>query len=246
MAPIKFEENIKEKLEKRTLQPSGQAWNSLSDRLDVDAKNTPNKTLWFLGIAAILVGILFMVNMFFNTSETNNQTPVLVDTEAKEIETIQNNIVIESEETLVSIEEKKVEVDNISDGKIESHKTKKESVVSKNSQAKNSSIALEKNIQEPEEIISNSLLETPSVETELAQLKTQINKNQTETDIDALLKKAQQNIAEKSQTKTYSIDANKLLQDVEEDMDESFRAKVFETVKTNYIKVKTAVAQRND
>ena len=246
MAPIKFEENIKEKLEKRTLQPSGQAWNSLSDRLDVDAKNTPNKTIWFLGIAASLVGILFMVNMFFNTSETNNQTPVLVDTEAKEIETIQNNNVIESEEILVSIEEKKVEVDNISDGKIESYKTKKESVVSKNSQAKNSSIALEKIIQEPEEIISNSLLETPSVETELAQLKTQINKNQTETDIDALLKKAQQNIAEKSQTKTYSIDANKLLQDVEEDMDESFRAKVFETVKTNYIKVKTAVAQRND
>jgi len=34
MAPIKFEEDIRDKLEKRQLKPSSNAWKKLSDRLD--------------------------------------------------------------------------------------------------------------------------------------------------------------------------------------------------------------------
>ena len=34
MAPIKFEDNIKDKLENRRLKPSLDAWDSLSKRLD--------------------------------------------------------------------------------------------------------------------------------------------------------------------------------------------------------------------
>jgi len=38
MAPIKFEENIREKLEQRTIEPSIQAWESLEQRLNTDEK----------------------------------------------------------------------------------------------------------------------------------------------------------------------------------------------------------------
>ena len=34
MAPIKFEENLRDKLEERSLQPSANSWSKLSDRLD--------------------------------------------------------------------------------------------------------------------------------------------------------------------------------------------------------------------
>ena len=43
MAPIKFEEQLKEKLEQRTIQPSQDAWNKLNDRLDNVEEKQNNK-----------------------------------------------------------------------------------------------------------------------------------------------------------------------------------------------------------
>ena len=45
---------------------------------------------------------------------------------------------------------------------------------------------------------------------------------------------------------TRTVNANDLLQDVEADLEQSFRAKVFETLKSSYDSVKTAVANRNN
>ncbi|MCB0445367.1 MAG: hypothetical protein KDC68_06915, partial [Gelidibacter sp.] len=66
--------------------------------------------------------------------------------------------------------------------------------------------------------------------------------------IDALLNQAQKEI---TLQKLYNedvktVDANALLQDVETDLQQSFRDKVFEALQTSYDKVKTAVAQRNN
>ena len=43
MAPIKFEENIKDKLEKRTLTPSSESWSKLSERLDAEDNSSKNQ-----------------------------------------------------------------------------------------------------------------------------------------------------------------------------------------------------------
>ena len=42
------------------------------------------------------------------------------------------------------------------------------------------------------------------------------------------------------------VDAEALLENVEAELDQSFRNKVFEAIKSSYNSVKTAVAQRND
>ena len=47
-------------------------------------------------------------------------------------------------------------------------------------------------------------------------------------------------------TNTQTFDADALLQDVEADLQQSFRAKVFEALKSSYETVKTAVAERNN
>ena len=47
MAPIKFEENIKDKLEKRIIDPSVNSWNKLSDRLDKHKDGSNNKKIWW-------------------------------------------------------------------------------------------------------------------------------------------------------------------------------------------------------
>jgi len=41
------------------------------------------------------------------------------------------------------------------------------------------------------------------------------------------------------------VDANALLQDVEAELQDSFRTRVFETLKSTFKTVKTAVADRN-
>ena len=45
---------------------------------------------------------------------------------------------------------------------------------------------------------------------------------------------------------TNKVDANALLQSVEDDLEQSFRAKVFDAIKSGYESVKTAVAERNN
>ena len=74
------------------------------------------------------------------------------------------------------------------------------------------------------------------------------NESVSEDDIDALLMQAQKEIRLNNliNETTGVVDANALLQDVEADLDQSFRSKVFEALKSSYNSVKTAVAQRNN
>lgn len=45
MAPIKFEDSIKEKLEKRRLEPSTEAWNRLSEKLVTNTERSSKKNV---------------------------------------------------------------------------------------------------------------------------------------------------------------------------------------------------------
>ncbi len=65
MAPIKFEEHIKDKLEKRRIEPSDKAWSKLSEKLDEHEGKSNNKMFWWLGIAASLVGVFLITTLIF-------------------------------------------------------------------------------------------------------------------------------------------------------------------------------------
>ncbi len=71
MAPIKFEDHIKEKLEQRKLQPSTNAWETLQNKLETNQTKKSNKTYWGLGIAASFIGILIVASVFFNKKNDN-------------------------------------------------------------------------------------------------------------------------------------------------------------------------------
>ena len=81
MAPIKFEEQLKDKLEQRKLQPSEQAWSKLANRLDNQEKKE-NRSLWWLGVAASIVLILAVSIPYFNNDSENTQ-PIIVDVDTK-------------------------------------------------------------------------------------------------------------------------------------------------------------------
>lgn len=254
MAPSKFDKDIKQKVEKRTIQPSDKAWERLSQRLDVEDHKESNKTYWWL-IAASVVGILFIGMEFFNKNEQGTVTPKVVDTP----KIIEEHTALEKEpdQTLPEVQEVTQEVAI----------TKKKAIKKENIPVEKTEINIEGGATElvnntvlpkkedvdieSEKVLSKALpFEEQKIQEVVAQVQElKENKGQvTEAEIEALLQQAQQEIALKKlyDESTGVVDANVLLQEVEEDLDRSFRTKVFEALKESYGTVKSAVASRND
>ena len=79
MAPIKYEEDMKNRLEKRTIQPSAKSWDTLSQRLEKEEKKNNKKSFWWLGIAASIIGLLLVSNSFLNSETINNTNSIIVE-----------------------------------------------------------------------------------------------------------------------------------------------------------------------
>lgn len=255
MAPIKFEDNIKDKLENRRLKPSADAWDTLSDRLDNQDKKKNNKPVWWLGIAASIIGVLFVVSQF--TNKVEDIEPVIVDSP----EQIENKQI----EPLSPTEKEENQQETINEKTNETSDYKKilkeKSVIinEMNTNQPETAIAVQETKKEEKDIIHNTSVEAIKEELSFEEQKIQDvvakvnalkddNVAVTDDDINALLLEAQKEIKLNkiiNQT-TGVVDANALLQDVEADLDQSFRNKVFEAIKSSYNSVKTAVAQRNN
>lgn len=253
MEPVKFEDDMKDKLDKRRLKPSSDAWNILSERLENEEKKNNRKPYWWLGLAASLIGVLFVVSQFLNTTEVSD-TPVIVDAPKVTPGNKTNTIAIE-DKVLDDVEKVTIEAEKISHSKEEFQK------LVKSRKEKAIIIAVNEDIVSPEEknkqIITTTELskksltfEEQKVQDVVAKVLTLKDKNKvvTDADIDALLEAAQKEIKlNRLYNETTSVvDANALLQDVETELDQSFRGKVFEALKSSYNSVKTAVVQRND
>ncbi|MGZ0017795.1 hypothetical protein [Yeosuana sp. AK3] len=255
MAPTKFEDSIKNKLEKRTILPSSDAWNRLEERLDASKPKKTKPFLW-IGIAASLVGILLVVSQFFNNETKETITPVLVESPTEINANPPTHSVAEdaiNKDTLHSLENEKNKLKSYSKEvktivKVEPKTTDLKTVT-------NHVTTIEKNKLNLKEI--NPILLKPELSFEeqkiediVAQVKILQENNSVITDeaMEALLQKAQKEIREQPlfNESTSIVDARLLLEDVEADLDKSFRDKVLETLKANFNFVKTAMAQRND
>ncbi|MEN3324627.1 hypothetical protein VP395_12875 [Mariniflexile soesokkakense] len=240
MEPNRFENNIKEKFEIRRLQPSNDAWAKLSERLEQKEEKQSNKAYWWLGMAASVVGVLFVAFQFFNSQEVK---PIIVDAptiiQQKEntevaVEGVEKPNEVLKEETSIKPIEKQAIKDNavaVDKGKVIPKETSKT--------VKPTTVMQEKLTFEEQKI--------QDVVAKVHELKDQ-NKEVTDAVIDALLLEAQKEIRFKKpyNSSTSIVDANMLLQEVETDLDQSFRSKVFDAIKASYNSVKTAVAQRNN
>lgn len=253
MEPNKFEKNIKEKLDERTIQPSADAWNKLSKRLDENNKRN-NKPIWWFGIAASVVGILLITSQFFkNEVEAGDNHKIVVTPEIeKQDET--NQVATEDVKNIDEVLE-----EGKSSQKIKiNQSTKQKTVVKTDFKTENVVIAqtnnaskIKKEITESVKLIKGNLtFEDQKIQDVVAQVK-QLNDSNvivTDSTIDALLAEAQKEITldKLYNKKTGVVDANLLLQDVEADIEQSFRDKVFKAIKESYGSVKTAIAQRNN
>lgn len=281
MAPIKFEENIREKLQERELQPSKEAWNKLAATLEKEPQKKNNRRLW-MTVAAGLVGVLVVVSLLLDSKNNTNIDQIVVE----------DNITPQAEEKITNdsnIEESIVENTTGSMAEVE---TKREENFSENENIrKNNRTEIVVNtqndmntlieqdgtyheeIQTPveDEVIHDSVAfntkDEKTVEEEPVKTKNdlfidnkvkevimaieQIKKDKnmiTADDIDALLNKAQRDISDNRilNSKYRKVDATALLIDVENELERSFRDRVFEALGNGFNKIRTAVVERNN
>ncbi len=253
MEPIKFEENVKDKLNKRKLKPSKEAWNKLSKRLEGQEKKSNNKPIWWMGLAASIVGVLFVVSQFLNDKSTEKVMPQVVDTPGIETIIKENKASIANEDTINNIEDIKRFDELLLKKSEKTNAIVKEDIVAKGKgKIKNNGVSEPKIVTNIPAVVTSEKLtfEEETIQHVVAEIKKlkDYNTEVTDEEIDMLLLEAQKEITLNKlyNDNTKMVDADLLLQDVEADLDQSFRSKVFETLKASYNTVKTAVAQRND
>lgn len=263
MAPIKFEDKLKDKLENRSLQPSEDAWNTLANRLDKEDKKNNNTKFWWLGIAASIIGVILIKTQFYKSTETVKDLPIVVDTQVntkRDAELIIQpvkigEIVGTSEDNTKTVEiNSTTEVASVSSKEISKSKklatTKKVELQPEDTQDMVASIEKSKSETKDNSMVkglSKEELKIIEVVDIIKQLQTD-DTSVSDKEIDSLLKQAQREILKQQiydeTTKTVSADA--LLQDVEVELEQSFRDKVFEALKSGYGTVRTAVAERHN
>ncbi|NRA92543.1 MAG: hypothetical protein HRU26_07635 [Psychroserpens sp.] len=260
MAPIKFEEQLKEQLEKRNLQPSSESWNDLQKRLDKHDKSKKISATWWIGIAASIVGMILIVSQLYKVSDTVDSNPVMVETEAS-VEEIKAVPEIENvtEELIVADIDDQVEEETTFEQESNSKESDKAVVQEIKKKAINTNdvketvvaqVDAEKHSDESKIDTEIMTVEDLKIQEVVAEIKSMQNSEVavSNKEIDSLLKEAQREILRQKifDNKSQTVNANDLLQDVEIELEQSFRDKVFDALKSNFGSVKTAVAERNN
>lgn len=263
MAPYKLEDNIREKLEAREIKPSANAWKKLEAKLD--AERPKKKTVLWYYVAASFVGLLILASVLFNrnTTEVKNQVAnetIEMPATERESEIIPNNT---NSETVAS-EENSSEKTESKVSKKKASETQKPDVEPKPFQQKKS--AIDKRIEKSDAIAVQNMNVKQTVNTEktvvykegqifntkvdevVASVKKlqQDNAEVTATEVEALLADARREIRTQRILNSKKVDATALLQDVERELEKSFRDKVFDALGEGFNKLRTAVSERND
>lgn len=227
-----FDNQIKNQLEQRNVEPSAKSWEQLRSKLDKkDKKTIP--VYWWIGTAASFVGGILLVSLIFNNSPANPQIQVTENVTDIIIDKTEQLIVPESTQILESITNQEI----IAEEKIKPKKVIQpvlentpEMVVESSGTKK----VLEEKLQPFE--IDEAIAETVE--------KIKIT-NVKEAEVDALLEKALAEISERRAQNTEVISANQLLEEVEFEVERSFRERVFELLKDGFNISKDALANRN-
>ncbi|URC14490.1 hypothetical protein [Flavobacterium sp. B183] len=241
MEPNNFEKDFREKLNQRKIEPSDKAWDRLDAMLSVaEEKKTialssrqAGKKKWIY-VAASVVGFLLVGMFFFNQKKNTDVTLkdiIVVKEDAKKDSVVQpaldTNIAVEE---AVAVSEEKAIKKSVQQEEHQESKSNK--IITNKSNAIAESSIIIKNNPEKQSINPQPLMA----------------KNPEKETIDQLLGTAEKVIVAENAVKPKSkvkINANDLLQQVDGELELSFREKVITKVNKNYQTVKVALANRN-
>lgn len=254
MAPIKFEDNIRARLEQREIKPSAEAWKKLDASLDQEAKPAKSRKGygWVL-IAASFIGILVLAGRYvyqknFGITPENQvvETPVEVKEEQKsepaEILQQKQQEIVPQEETTVAVQEEK-QVAEPPKKRVAPPVIKKYEKV----------VAVEESQEQPADERLDKTTQS-QIDAEVNDLISKVQEQQntgvaySDAEIDKLLRDAQRDIISEKMfdRERNTISAEALLYEVEEELDPSFRDRIFEALKDGFMKAREAIVSRNN
>jgi len=246
----KLEKHIKEKLEERRLSPTIDAWEQVASSLDSGIEKRNKKSNWY-AIAASLIGLLIVSALYFNTDNESKQSLQVVDVDTtvddnlevlKKPEVIDSNIIKESEAIAQQENNIAIKKDNFSEEKLS--KKAVELAVNQKTTRVNRQLKEVLVITIPQDlIIEEKVNEVLATVLHLERESIQI----TDAEVDSLLRAVQFDILkEKMFQDNGKVDAMALLIEVEDEIDQSFREKIFKKLKDGLFKARTAIANRNN
>ena len=242
----KFEKHIKEQLHRREINPSEAAWEKLSGQLPKAEHRKSKKFLWY-GVAASFIGIVLIASIYFGNDTEPINTGVQVVDAPKEADIILQQEVFPEQH---SMDEQQVEAEVEVNVTIEKSRERRPILKSTD----NSQFAVTQATDiEPLETKTIQTSTEQLVDSKIAELIVQVefmednNLQVTDAELDSLLRKAENEIlSQKIRDHGGKIDALALLDEVETELDQTFRAQIFESLKAGFLKVRTAVADRNN
>jgi hypothetical protein len=245
MAPNKLENQIKEKLKAREIQPTKMAWDRLDAMLSVAEEKDNKKATIFtfksVGIAAsILLFLSFGLFFIFQKEEVsvNNQIvtkEIEKNKEQKDSVITKQNLTNEltnqqEEQVAVTINNKPQIINKKSSESFNSinQKTNQNSIINKDKQIdyQVTEVIAQKDMPR---IISQEKIEMPK--------KVAVNVDDLLASVESTSKSA---VSQK-----VKVNANSLLSQVDGELEQTFRQKVFQKITKNYKEVKVALANRN-
>ena len=234
MEPEKFENKIKQLLEEREIQPASHSWDRLEQRLEHQKRGLKLYFYWVSTVAAAVI-LFVVIGSYFNTPIAS-ENPGIVE-EIPEMPILKEKI---SEPEVLQVAASEVE---------ETKEKPSEEKAVKNAIFETSvpKVASEAITATPEAATKSSETfeeEYPGLVREIkAQLASrEMSREVTDTEIETLLLLA---AAELEPNPAFALNADDLLHQVEYELEQSFRQKVFEVVKEGLLKAKTAVANRD-
>ena len=220
----KFENEIRQKLNAREIEPSSKAWDRLDAMLTVGEEEKRKYNYSWLYIAAGFLGFILIATIFFRQGQKSPQIENKMVIEevhqpAPQIEKGPIQIQPEVQSEVAESSQKSIQPNQIQQNQ-RVHYVKEKASYNPNasvSQASSQSIA----INQSQEVQSSSI----NTQEILADAATSANQNHQKTKV--------------------TVDANALLSQVDGELELSFREKVIKTVGKKYNNVKVAVANRN-
>lgn len=248
MAPNKFENHLKETLDRRTITPSKDAWSQLDSRLD-NQQSKRKFPFWLLGLAATFTGVCLAVFLF-----NNNQVEpinVVIDLKKEKIEVPIEKII-----------KKKIEVANSGETETEaetetkqeiSTKIKPSKITSNNIKKTIAKVSVSTKIEKDNQLTTKASVSENDNNTAVANAITDsIKPNNTSSkpsinnEAEVLLNKAYAEVRQnKNKFKSEKINANSLLEDIEMSSEKSLKNRLFHAVKSGYETLKTTVVERD-
>jgi len=239
MEPNKIEQDFKQKLEQRTIEPAAMAWDRLDAMLSVTEKRKQPKRRTWMYIAASFLGFLLVGAFLLNQEkQATGNTGIdagnaVVNSERVKPVSSGDNEMTGNDVTVNGINTAPVSTEAVAmEGDVTYPVTKAAGKGSKEAVAiqVNNTIAVDKS----HNTINKDEAVAAQVDVQLAPAR------ETEKLLEASLPET--NARKKS---TVKVDVNSLLSSVEGELEDNFRSKVLQGVVKNYNTVKTSVANRN-